>query len=42
MWGKEESEGLILALHRAQQPAQISVVWENGRFEMLGPVDIDV
>lgn len=41
MWGKEESKGLILALHRAQQPAHISIVHEDGRFEMLGPVDID-
>jgi tetratricopeptide (TPR) repeat protein len=41
MWGKEESEGMILALHRAQHPAHISIVHEDGRFEILGPVDID-
>jgi tetratricopeptide (TPR) repeat protein len=41
MWGKEESEGLILALDRAQRPAHISIVHKDGRFEPLGPVDLD-
>lgn len=41
MWGKEESEGLILALDRGQRPACISIVHEDGRFEPLGPVDIE-
>lgn len=41
MWGKGESEGLVLALHRAQKPACISLLHEDGEFEMLGPVDLE-
>lgn len=41
MWGKGESAGMILAVNRAQSPAQISVVAESGRFEHLGPVEGD-
>ncbi|HEX6601453.1 MAG TPA: tetratricopeptide repeat protein, partial [Solirubrobacterales bacterium] len=40
MWGKDESEGLILALDRSQLLAHISIVHEDGSFEMLGPVEV--
>lgn len=39
MRGKDASEGMILALNRGQTPALISIVKDDGTFELLGPVD---